>query len=119
MSAEGRAHFCSFLPNPKSAVPNRTAKSASTASIANVPAAVTAENYLKFVVDPYYRNVLLTTLEVALGATAISLVAGFPTAYFLARTQSRWKSALVMLAILPLLVGNVVRAAGWEAFRTA
>jgi len=31
----------------------------------------------------------------------------------LARTQSRWKSAYVMLLILPLFIGSVTRTAGW------
>ncbi|HUN49642.1 MAG TPA: ABC transporter permease [Candidatus Sulfotelmatobacter sp.] len=75
--------------------------------------ALTGENYLKFVTDPYYRGVLATTVEVALGCTAISLVGAFPVATFLARTQSRHKSLLLILVVLPLLVGNVVRAAGW------
>ena len=37
----------------------------------------------------------------------------FPLAYVLARTQSRFKNLLVMLLVLPLFVGNAVRAAGW------
>jgi putative spermidine/putrescine transport system permease protein len=75
--------------------------------------ALTADNYLKFFTDTYYRNVLATTLEVSLACTAISLVCAFPVATFLARTQSRYKSLLLILVVLPLLVGNVVRAAGW------
>ena len=31
----------------------------------------------------------------------------------LARTQSRYKHLLIMLVVLPLFVGNAVRAAGW------
>jgi putative spermidine/putrescine transport system permease protein len=31
----------------------------------------------------------------------------------LARTQSRFKNVLIMLVVLPLFVGNAVRAAGW------
>ena len=31
----------------------------------------------------------------------------------LARTQSRYKNLLIMLVVLPLFVGNAVRAAGW------
>ena len=75
--------------------------------------AVTVENYVKFATDPYYRGVLWTTVEVSLLCTLVSLAGGFPVASFLARTQSRFKSLLIMLVVLPLLVGNVVRAAGW------
>ena len=75
--------------------------------------AVTWENYGRFFSDPYFLNVLGTTVQVAVLCTLISLVLAFPVAYFLARTQSRWKSLLIILAVFPLLVGNVVRAAGW------
>ena len=40
---------------------------------------------------------------------------GFPLAYVLARTQTRFKNLLIMLVVLPLFVGNAVRAAGWMA----
>jgi putative spermidine/putrescine transport system permease protein len=76
-------------------------------------AALTGENYLKFFTDPYYLSVLWTTIKVASLCTVLALVFGFPVAYVLARTQSRFKSLLVMLLVFPLLVGNVVRAAGW------
>lgn len=76
-------------------------------------AAITGENYIKFFTDPYYLSVLWTTIKVATLCTALALVLGFPVAYVLARTQSRFKSLLVILLVFPLLVGNVVRAAGW------
>jgi putative spermidine/putrescine transport system permease protein len=75
--------------------------------------AVTLENYIKFFSDPYYTNVFFTTLRVSLVCTVICLVLGFPLAYVLARTQSRYKNLLIMLVVLPLFVGNAVRAAGW------
>jgi putative spermidine/putrescine transport system permease protein len=36
-----------------------------------------------------------------------------PLAYVLARTSTRFKNVLIMLVVLPLFVGNAVRAAGW------
>lgn len=77
--------------------------------------ALSVENYVKFFEDPYYLGVLWTTLRVAVICTIVSLIFGFPVAYFLARTKSRYKSLLIILTVLPLLVGNVVRAAGWIA----
>lgn len=73
----------------------------------------TLENYIKFFSDEYYLNVFVVTLQVALTCTVLSLVLGFPVAYFLARTQTRYKSLLIILLVFPLMVGNVVRAAGW------
>src|SRR5258706_423728 len=71
------------------------------------------ENYVKFFSDPYYTGVLWTTLRVAALCTVVCLAMGLPLAYVLARTQSRYKNVLVMLVVLPLFVGNAVRAAGW------
>jgi putative spermidine/putrescine transport system permease protein len=75
--------------------------------------AVTLDNYLKFFTDPFYTNVFWTTLRVALICTAICLLLAFPLAYVLARSESRYKHVLLMLVVLPLFVGNAVRAAGW------
>ncbi|MFT4067608.1 ABC transporter permease [Paraburkholderia sp.] len=73
----------------------------------------TLENYVRFFTDPYFSDVLFTTLKISALCTALSLVFGFPVAYLLAKTRSRFKSLLMMLLVFPLMVGNVVRAAGW------
>jgi putative spermidine/putrescine transport system permease protein len=75
--------------------------------------AFTLENYIKFFTDPFYTNIFFTTLRVAFLCTVICLLLGFPLAYVLARTQTRYKNVLIMLVVLPLFVGNAVRAAGW------
>jgi putative spermidine/putrescine transport system permease protein len=51
----------------------------------------------------------------ALLCTALTLVIAYPAAYWLGRLQSRWKSLVVIATLFPLLVGNVVRSAGWMA----
>jgi putative spermidine/putrescine transport system permease protein len=76
-------------------------------------AAVTPENYLRFVVDPFYRGVLWTTIRVSVLVTAACLIFGLPMAWRLARSASRWKSALVVLTVLPLFIGSTTRTAGW------
>lgn len=78
--------------------------------------AFTPANYIHFFTDPYYHGVMLTTFLLALSCTLAAAVLGFPVAYMLARSQSRHKSLLIILTVFPLLVGNVVRAAGWMAF---
>ncbi len=75
--------------------------------------ALTLENYVKFFTDTYYTGVLWRTVRVAIVTTAFCVVMGFPLAYVLARTRSRYKNLLIMLVVLPLFVGNAVRAAGW------
>ena len=75
--------------------------------------AVTPENYVKLATDPYYRHVLGLTLTVSASVTVLTLILGWPVAQFLARTQSRHKGLLLLAVVLPLFVGNAVRAAGW------
>jgi putative spermidine/putrescine transport system permease protein len=73
------------------------------------------DNYVRAATDPYYQQVILTTLGVALLCTALTLVIAYPAAYWVGRIQSRWKSLVVIATLFPLLVGNVVRSAGWMA----
>lgn len=76
-------------------------------------AAVTPRNYIRFFTDPFFLSVLATTIRVSVIVTAICLLLGIPIAWRMARTQSRWKSAYVMLIILPLFIGATSRTAGW------
>ena len=41
------------------------------------------------------------------------MLLGFPLAYFLVRTRSRWKGLLIALSLAPLLASVVVRTYGW------
>lgn len=75
--------------------------------------ALTAENYVKVVTDPYYLGVFKTTLFMAAGVTLVCLIVGFPLAMLLSRMPARIKSIMILAVILPLFVGNAVRAAGW------
>lgn len=71
------------------------------------------DNYVRFFTDRFFMNVFFTTIWVAMLCTLICLIAGFPLAYVLARTRTRFKSLLIILVVVPLFVGNAVRAAGW------
>lgn len=74
---------------------------------------VSPANYVKFFSETYYLDVFFTTIWVAMLCTLICLILGFPLAYVLARTQSRFKNILIILVVMPLFFGNAVRAAGW------
>lgn len=75
--------------------------------------ALTLQNYVMAFSEPYYRGVLVKTIAMATGVTLLCIVLGLPIAQFLARTQTRWKTALLLCVIVPLFVGNAVRSAGW------
>ena len=49
----------------------------------------------------------------ALKTTIVTLLLGYPSAYFIARTKSRVKSFLLIATIFPFLVSAVIRAYGW------
>jgi putative spermidine/putrescine transport system permease protein len=70
--------------------------------------------YAKFFSDEFYRAVLADTVVLALRVTLIALLIGYPTAYFVARTASRFKNVLMILTVFPFLVSAIVRAYGWQ-----
>jgi putative spermidine/putrescine transport system permease protein len=73
----------------------------------------TLGNYAAFVEDPFYFGVMAETLRLGLIVVVCCLVIAYPIAYFLARTQSRWRGTALFLVVAPLLTSAVVRNLGW------
>jgi putative spermidine/putrescine transport system permease protein len=80
-----------------------------------IKAGWTLENYAQILTDEYYREVVLRTLGLGLAVTGLCILLGYPLAFFLARTRSRWRTLLVLLVIFPMLLNLVVRSYGWIA----
>ena len=74
---------------------------------------VTLHHYARFFSDSYYLSVLWDTLLLGLITTACALLLGYPIAYHLSFTRSRWKPMLIVFILSPLLVGIVIRCYGW------
>jgi len=72
-----------------------------------------AGNYIGVVTDTFYWKIILNTLWMGLVVALLTILASYPIAFFLARTQSRWKGILAALAIAPLLTSTVIRTYGW------
>lgn len=70
-------------------------------------------DFTEFFTDPFYLDILWTTIRVSLVSTAVSLLLGYPTAYYMARTTSRLRQAMVIVILFPFLVSAVVRSYGW------
>lgn len=70
-------------------------------------------DFTEFFTDPFCLDILWTTIRVSLVSTAVSLLLGYPTAYYMARTTSRLKQAMVIVILFPFLVSAVVRSYGW------
>jgi len=75
----------------------------------------TLANYTSIVTDEYYREVVVRTLVLGFGVTAICLLLGYPLAYYIANAGPKMRLALTMLVIFPMLLNLVVRSFGWIA----
>jgi putative spermidine/putrescine transport system permease protein len=75
----------------------------------------TGEHYVRFFTDLYYLEIFGRTILLGAIVTTMTLLVGYPLAYFLARTRSRWRSWLTILVVFPLLLNLVVRTFGWIA----
>jgi len=73
----------------------------------------TLANFARVLSDGYFMGVLFETVALGLKTALICLLLGYPVAFHLARTQSRWKGLLYVFVLSPLLVGLVVRSFGW------
>lgn len=73
----------------------------------------TLDNYAKILSDSLYLKLLLDTFWQASISTLICLVLGFPVAFHLGRTESRWRGLLYAMVMSPLLTGVIIRCFGW------
>ena len=71
----------------------------------------TLANYRRFFSDAYQRDTILTTLKIALPATAINVLASVPIAYRL-RGPFRGKRLLTAILVVPMTLGTVLVAEG-------
>jgi len=78
-----------------------------------VPGSFTLENYARILTDGYYLEVVLRTLVLGVAVTVICLLMGYPVAYLIVRGNPRWRLALTLLVIFPLMLNLVVRSFGW------
>jgi len=74
---------------------------------------LTLAGYRAFLADPFSWTVMANTLRAASLTTLICLVAGYPTAFALARATGVLQAALLTALVLPLSVGVVVKAFAW------
>jgi putative spermidine/putrescine transport system permease protein len=74
---------------------------------------LTLDNYKFLFTRPLYLEVFFRTLVVGVSVGLLDVLLGFPLAYFLVRTRSRFKGLLIALSLAPLLASVVVRTYGW------
>lgn len=71
------------------------------------------ENYLLFVKDPYYVQILWRTVKLSLYTVIVCFLLGYPVAMFMAQTTSKMRGIITFLIIAPHLVSVVIRNFGW------
>ncbi|MGE5169349.1 MAG: ABC transporter permease [Rudaea sp.] len=77
--------------------------------------ALTLRNYVAVLGDSFYLAIIRRTLGVAAVILGLTLLIGYPVAYFVALQPPRRRMLVMLLLLFPLMVSNVVRAYGWVA----
>ena len=72
----------------------------------------TLESYRRLAAG-LYAGVFLRTIRISIAVTGLSLLIGYPVAYFLARKVRFFKLTLLLLVILPLWTSYLVRTYAW------
>ncbi len=73
----------------------------------------TLANYRRLFGSKLYLDALLGSLRLGATVTLLALLAGYPVAFFVARTRSRLVPVVIAVTALPLFVSVVVRSFGW------
>ena len=71
-------------------------------------------NYAKLFRNPVYLEVLFRTMRIAASVTLLSLLLGYPLAYFMSFRAGTRKELLYQLVIVPLWVSYLVRGYAWK-----
>lgn len=75
----------------------------------------TLDNYTRLA-DPLYAQVLIHSLNMALMATLVCLLLGYPFAWFLASLPARIRPLLLFLLIVPFWTNSLIRVYGLKLF---
>jgi putative spermidine/putrescine transport system permease protein len=73
----------------------------------------TLANYVRFLGDPFYLDVLAHTLLIGAITTLGCLLIGYPFALYLRGRSPRVRNYLSLILLSPLLISMVIRAYGW------
>ena len=73
----------------------------------------TLGNFVRFVTDKVFMDVLLRSLYIALMTTVICVLLGYPIAYVIARLSERGNTLCILLITMPTWVNMLVRTYAW------
>jgi spermidine/putrescine transport system permease protein len=72
------------------------------------------QNYAKLFHNPVYLEVLFRTMRIAASVTLLSLLLGYPLAYFMSFEAGARRELFYQLVIVPLWVSYLVRGYAWK-----
>jgi len=76
--------------------------------------ALTLDNYVRFLGSSWYLvNTLWFSVQIAVLATLLSVLLGYPVALYIAQTRGFQKNVLMAMVLAPLLIGLVTLVYGW------
>ncbi len=75
----------------------------------------TLGNWRAVLTDWFYIELMYESIATSLLVTVLALVASYPIALYLYRSEGRWRTILLVLVVSPLLTSAVVRTYGWIA----
>ncbi|MGN1183338.1 MAG: ABC transporter permease [Faecalibacillus sp.] len=81
----------------------------------NVTYQLTFANFQRLF-DPNYMKIYGQSILIAFFTTVICIFIGYPFAYMIARTKSKYKKLLYMLVIIPFWTNSLIRIYGWRTF---
>ncbi len=70
------------------------------------------ENFIRFF-DTKYLNVVKISLELALKSTLITLILGYPLAYFISQLNISKRNVLIFLLVIPMWMNFLLRTYAW------
>lgn len=73
-------------------------------------------NFLFLLRDTLYVNAYINSLRIAAISTIISLLIAFPMAWYIARSDEKYRNLLLMLVILPFWTSFLLRVYAWMGF---
>lgn len=73
----------------------------------------TLDHYVKFFTDPDFLLVLWRSIVIAFKTTVISLILGYPAAYFISKSDERVQNILVLCITFPMWINMLVRTYAW------
>ncbi|MDN3701705.1 spermidine/putrescine ABC transporter permease PotB [Vibrio artabrorum] len=71
----------------------------------------TLDNYMRLA-DPLYFKVLMHSFYMAIVATLLCLIIGYPFAYIVAKMPAKWRPIMLFLVIVPFWTNSLIRTYG-------